>query len=320
MLKSISSPMPSPIELSTRLPSRQALRQVGLQTIQQRVAFALVTPATLLILILLIGPILIVVGLSFTDWQFGNPAMNFIGMDNYAQLTQDEVFRTSFLNTCVYSLVAVPLSILLGLLAAILIEMGGSLKKFYRAAYFLPVMSCTVAMAITWQFMLHPGIGLAAIVLPFFGLEGFELLQGQNTALFTLCGIGIWQNLGFNMVLFMAGLAGIPGELYEAAELDGAANGWDRFWLVTWPLLSPITLFVTVITAIRSFQVFDTVHVLTGGGPNNATEVLIYTMYTEAFVFFRTGYAAAITVVFLACVFLFTFIKLYFLEKQVHYK
>ena len=287
---------------------------------QPFVAYALVTPATLLILLLLIGPILLVVALSFTDWQFGSQNLNLIGLENYRQLLRDDVFRTSFLNTCIYSAVTVPFSIFLGLGAALLIEMGGSLKKFYRAAFFLPMMTCTVAMAITWQFVLHPGVGLASLVLPWFGLEGFELLQNQHTVLFTLCGIGIWQNLGFNMVLFMAGLAGIPAELHEAAELDGAGSAWDRFFLVTWPLLAPVSLFVTIVTAVRSFQVFDAVHILTRGGPNNASEVLIYTMYTEAFEFFRTGYAAAVTVVFLVCVLLLILIKNFVLGNKVHYR
>lgn len=287
---------------------------------RQWTAYALVTPATLLMLMLLIGPVFLVALLSFTDWQLGNPTFSCIGLDNYRQLFSDDVFRQSFINTCIYSVVAVPASIFLGLGVALLIESGRSLKKFYRAAYFLPVMTCTVAMAITWQFVLHPGVGIAARILPLFGMSGYELLQEQPTALLTLCGIGIWQNLGFNMVLFMAGLSGVPDELYEAAALDGAGSAWERFRLVTWPSLSPVTLFVVVITAVRSFQVFDTVHVLTQGGPNNATEVLIYTMYTEAFEFFRTGYASAITVVFLLCVLSFTLIKFAFMEKKVHYK
>ncbi|WFS60905.1 sugar ABC transporter permease [Pseudodesulfovibrio thermohalotolerans] len=291
----------------------------SLQAAQVRVAYLLVTPATLLLFLLLIGPLLVVFGLSFTDWQFGSDTLEFIGLRNYAQIFADETFRRSFGNTCIYTLVTVPLTIFMGLGVALLIESGQSLKKFYRAVFFLPVMTCSVAMAITWEFVLHPRVGLAAHILPLFGLGGFELLHNENTVLITLCGIGIWQNMGFNMVLFMAGLSGIPKELHEAAALDGAESGWSRFWLVTWPLLSPVTLFVSIITTIRSFQVFDAVHVLTQGGPNNASEVLIYTMFKEAFEFFRTGYASAITVIFLLCVLGFTLIKTYVAEKHVHY-
>lgn len=137
--------------------------------------------------------------------------------------------------------------------------------------------------------------------------------------LYTLAGIGIWQSVGFNMVLFMAGLQSIPKDLYEAASVDGVSNAWDRFRSVTWPMLGPVSLFVIVITAIRSFQVFDTVQVLTKGGPNRASEVLLYTMYSEGFEFFRTGYASAVTMVFLAFVLTIAALKTWFLDRRVHY-
>ncbi len=138
-------------------------------------------------------------------------------------------------------------------------------------------------------------------------------------ALPTLCMIGIWQMLGLNMVLFMAGLKSIPRDLYEAADVDGADSAWERFRTVTWPMLGPATMFASVVTAIRSFQVFDTVAVLTQGGPNKATEVLLYTMYTEGFSFFRTGYASAITVVFLVVVLSLTLLQAWLAERRTHY-
>jgi multiple sugar transport system permease protein len=167
--------------------------------------------------------------------------------------------------------------------------------------------------------MLHPSFGLVTLSLKAIGLSGYDWLQDRRIALYTLCAIGIWQSVGFNMVLFMAGLTAIPEDLYEAAEVDGVNNAWDRFRTVTWPLLGPVSLFVIVITAIRAFQVFDTVAVLTKGGPNRATEVLLFTMYSEGFSFFRTGYAAAITVVFLAFVLTFALVKIYVLDKRTHY-
>lgn len=308
---------------TNRYRSQKTLKAAGigssLAATQRKVAWLLVTPATFLMFLLLLGPIFVVVILSFTDWQFGMDGFNFIGFANYTHLLEEGVFRRSFINTCIYTVVAVPCSIFLGLGVAILIEAGTSLNRFYRAAYFLPVMSCTVAMAVTWEFVLHPELGIASVVLPWFGLEGVELLQDERTVLLTLCGIGIWQNLGFNMVLFMAGLAGIPQELYEAGELDGIGSPWQKFSTITWPLLSPVTLFVTIMSMVRSFQVFDSVKVLTDGGPNNASEVLLYTMYMEAFEFFRTGYASAITVVFLVCVLIVVLLKTWWLDKHVHY-
>lgn len=286
---------------------------------ERRAAQALVSPAWLMFVVLLAGPTLAVFVLSLTDWQLGAPTMNFIGLGNYAQLFTDRVFWTSFGNTAVYCLVVVPGSVFLGLGLALLIEGATFGRAFYRAAYFLPVTSTLIAMAVVWEFLLHPSVGLINVVLEQIGIQGGDWLKNPGRALFTLAGIGIWQSAGLNMVLFMAGLKSIPADLYEAAEIDGAASAWERFRCVTWPMLGPATLFVTVVSGIRSFQVFDTVEVLTKGGPNKSTEVLLYTMYTEAFNFFRTGYGAAITVVFLVVVLALTLLQVKAGEKRTHY-
>ena len=286
---------------------------------ERRAAYALVSPAWVAFVVLLAGPSLAVVVLSLTDWQLGAPTMNFIGLGNYEQLFADRVFWKSFTNTFVYCLVVVPGSVFLGLGLALLVEGATFGRAFYRAAYFLPVTSTLIAMAVVWEFLLHPSVGLVNVVLEQVGIRGGDWLKNPNRALFTLAGIGIWQSAGLNMVLFMAGLKAIPPDLYEAAEIDGASSVWERFRCVTWPMLGPATLFVTVVSGIRSFQVFDTVEVLTKGGPNKATEVLLYTMYTEAFNFFRTGYAAAITVVFLAVVLALTLLQVKAGEKRTHY-
>ena len=286
---------------------------------ERRAAYALVSPAWATFVVLLAGPSLAVVLLSLTDWQLGAPTMNFIGFGNYAQLFGDRVFWKSFTNTFVYCLVVVPGSVFLGLGLALLIEGATFGRAFYRAAYFLPVTSTLIAMAVVWEFLLHPSVGLVNVVLDQVGIRGGDWLKNPDRALFTLAGIGIWQSAGLNMVLFMAGLKAIPPDLYEAAEIDGASSVWERFRCVTWPMLGPATLFVTVVSGIRSFQVFDTVEVLTKGGPNKATEVLLYTMYTEAFNFFRTGYGSAITVVFLVVVLALTLLQVKAGEKRTHY-
>ena len=204
-------------------------------------------------------------------------------------------------------------------MAALLIQSAAGLKTFYRAMFFLPVMSTVIATAIVWEFMLHPTFGLVNLALGAVGIQGRNWLQDGDTALYVLAIIGIWQQFGFNMVLFLAGLLSIPRYLYEAAAIDGARSSWDRFCLVTWPMLGPVTLFVTVISTIRAFQVFDTVQALTRGGPNKSTEVLLYSMYAEAFEFFRTGYAAAIAVLFIVLTTILMLIKTHVLERRVHY-
>jgi len=279
------------------------------------VAAVLAGPALVLMLLFLIGPLACVALLSLTDYQLGAATLSFVGGKNYGEMFADRVFQKSLTNTLVYVAITVPGSVLLGLGAALLIEADKSLRTFYRAIYFLPVMATLIAMSIVWEFMLHPQFGIVNQVVKAFGFARIDWLQNQSIVLFTLCGIGIWQSLGFNMVLFMAGLTSIPNDLYEAAAVDGADLAIDRFRLVTWPMLGPVTLFVIVISAIRSFQVFDTVQVLTKGGPNKASEVLLHTIYAEAFNYFRDGYAAALVVVFLAFIMALSAVRLFVLGR-----
>ena len=280
---------------------------------------SLTAPALFLMLVFLVGPLACVVMLSFTDYQLGAPSISLVGVANYVEMAHDETARISLLNTLIYVAVVVPGSVALGLGAALLIEADSALRSFYRAAYFLPVMATLIAMAVVWEFMLDQRFGVVNLALKSVGIAGQDWLHNRRFVLYTLCGIGIWQSLGFNMVLFMAGLTSIPRELYEAAAVDGARSAGDRFRLITWPMLGPVTLFTVVITAIRAFQVFDTVQVLTDGGPNKASEVLLHTIYTEAFAFFRDGYASAVVVIFLAFVLALSAIKVFVLDKRVHY-
>lgn len=276
----------------------------------------LTAPALALMAVFLIGPLLAVIALSFTNYQLGAPSLSFVGIANYIEMTEDETVRISLANTLIYVGVVVPVSVGLGLGAALLIEADPSLRGFYRASYFLPVMATLIAMAIVWEFMLDARFGAVNMLLKAIGLGPFDFLHDRKLVLYTLAGIGVWQNVGFNMVLFMAGLTAVPRELYEAAALDGAGRGFERFKLVTWPMLGPVTLFTVVITAIRAFQVFDTVKVLTEGGPNKASEVLLHTIYAEAFDFFRNGYAAALVVVFLLFVMALSAVRLFALGRS----
>lgn len=283
-------------------------------------AYGLVAPATLVMFAMLLGPTALVFLLSLTDWQFGARSFAFIGLGNYIEMIGDPVFRRSFVNTLIYVAVAMPASVLLGLAVALLIQAGTGGRTFFRTAYFLPVASTFVAMATVWQFMLHPSLGIVNDTLRLIGMAGPDWLTDRQLVLFTLAGIGIWETVGYNMILFLAGLTAIPGHLYEAGEVDGVESGWDRFWTITWPMLGPTTLFVVVITAIRSFRVFESVAVLTQGGPANASQVLLYTMYQEGFVYFRAGYGAALTVVFLTFILLLTLAQVRVLEQRVHYQ
>jgi multiple sugar transport system permease protein len=281
-------------------------------------AWLLTLPAALSFALLLLLPSLAAIAMAFTDYELGLIPV-WIGLENFRELMEDRGFRRSFLNTIIYVGLVAPLSVGLGLALALLIEAGARGRVFFRAVFFLPVVSLTVAMAAAWQYLLHPTIGPVNTLLRMIGVAGPAWLSSSDTVLISLAAIGIWENAGFNMVLFMAGLTAIPRELREAASVDGAQSAWARFRLVTWPLLGPTTLFVVTITMIRSIRVFDTVAVLTRGGPNKASEVLLYTMYTEGFTFLRLGYSAAITLVFLMIVLGLMWVQTRVLDRRVHY-
>lgn len=279
----------------------------------------LTAPAAIAFLAMLLLPTLASIALAFTDYELGAAGLSWIGLDNFAELLRDRGFGIALRNTILYVALVAPLSVLGGLGLALLIESGTRGKALFRAVFFLPVISLPVAMAAAWQYLLHPTIGPLNAALRLVGIEGPAWLSSSDTVLISLAAIGVWENMGFNLVLFLAGLTAIPRELYAAAEVDGAVRGWDRFRLVTWPLLGPTTLFVVTITMTRAVRVFDSVAVLTQGGPNKASEVLLYAMYEEGFTYFRLGYSAAITLVFLAIVLALVWLQTKVLEKRVHY-
>jgi multiple sugar transport system permease protein len=256
---------------------------------------------------------------SLTDWQLGASSFHFIGITNFATLFADPTFWKALSNTLLYVAIVVPGTVLLGLIVALMIEASPNLRGFYRAAHFLPVMSTMSAMAIVWGTMLHPTIGLVNRALGAVGIAGVNWLRDENTALLALAVIGIWQGFGFAMVLFVSGLKAVPQHLYDAAAIDGADGILDRLRLVTLPMLGPVTMFVVILTASRAFEVFDSVRVLTQGGPNYASEVLLHRLYTESFDFLRTGYGAALTVIYLAIVIVLTLTQAKLLEHRVHY-
>jgi len=286
---------------------------------EQLAAWVLAGPAVVLMWLMLLGPAVAVIVLSLSDWTFGAPTLAWIGLANYRELWGDRVFWQSLRNTLAYVAFTVPTAVFLGLAVAMLIEAGHSLKGLYRTLFFLPVTSTLLAMALVFQFAFHPTVGLVNKTFAFVGLPTTDWLKNPDTALYALGVMGIWQAVGLNMVLFLAGLKAIPKELYEAAAVDGADSAWERFRRVTWPMLGPALVFVVTITAIRSFQVFDTVAVLTEGGPNKASSVLLYQMYQEGFSFLRSAYAAALTCVFLAFVLLLTWAQTHLLDKRAHY-
>lgn len=281
--------------------------------------FTLLAPAGILATVLLFIPVLAVAVMSLTDWQFGAASLHWVGLDNYAELWSDTVFRKSVANTLIYLGVVTVGSVALGLGLALLIESDQAGRGFYRTAFFMPTASTLIAMAVVWEFLLHPSAGLVNYLLAHVGIAPQNWLSDRKLALYALAAIGIWQMSGLALVFFLAGLQSIPRDVRDAAALDGMEHPLDRFRHISWPLLGPTTLFVVTVCAIRALQVFDTVHVLTQGGPNKSTEVLLHTIYTEGFSFFHMGYASAMTVVFIGGIFFLTQIQHAALERKTHY-
>ncbi|WP_159715890.1 carbohydrate ABC transporter permease [Geminicoccus flavidas] len=276
-------------------------------------------PAFLLLLALHVVPLLVLAALSFTDYELGVVTFEWVGLDNYAQAFSDEVFRRSLVNTLYYVAIVLPGSVILALLVAVLVHQRKRTRSFYEIVYFLPVTSTLIAMATVWQFLLHPSLGVINAALRKLGFSEVPFLSDPDLALPTLAVIGIWQLVGFNMILFLAGLSSIPRDLYEASAIDGVGNGIDRFLTITWPLLGPTTLFVIVTTSITAFKLFDTVAVMTKGGPQGSTEVILYAIYLEGFYYFRTAYASVLTLVFLTFVVIFSVIQTFVLDRRTHY-
>nr|WP_186393617.1 MULTISPECIES: sugar ABC transporter permease [unclassified Pannonibacter] len=274
-------------------------------------------PASLLLLGIYILPVIILAGFSVTDYRLGALSLHFIGLDNFAQAFSDPVFMRALRNTALYAALVIPFGVGLGLGAALLVNARKRSRSFWEVAYFLPVTATLVAMATVWQFLLHPSIGPVNAAIKWLGFSPVSFLSDPALLIPSMAIIGIWQVLGFNMVLFLAGLTAIPQDLYEAARLDGARSPLDRFLTVTWPMLGPTTLFVVVTTSISAFKVFETVAVLTKG--RFGSETLLFALYLEGFEYSNTGYAAALTLLFLAIVLVLSIGQTVHMDRKVHY-
>ncbi len=314
----------------TVMPTRQTGEKATGQQVQKALrrhriaeavaAWSLAGPALFLLIFLFFLPVIAVITIALTDWQFGAKTLSFVGSANFREVFEDEGFRASLVNTLIYVGIVVPGTVILGLGIALLIESGKSFRKFYRAIHFLPYMATLTAMAIAWEALLHPTIGLVNQALAGMGLPTANWLRDENTVLGVLAVIGIWQNLGFSMVLFLAGLKNIPRDIYDAADIDGADLWIDRLRTVTLPMLGPVFMFVFIVVALKAFDTFDTVQILTQGGPGHASELLLFTLYRESFEYLRTGYGASIAVVFLIIVLTLTLIQARVMDKKVHYQ
>lgn len=279
--------------------------------------WCLAAPATLLLTLIVLAPLVVVVGLSLTDYSLGQPDARFVGGANYARLWSDPAIRRALVNTATYVGLVVPASVGLGLGLALLIQARRHLRHVYEVVFFLPVTSTFVAMAFVWQYLLHGRIGPINGWLQQLGLGRVDFLTDPAVAIYALAAIGAWQLVGFNVILFLAGLASLPRDVHDAAALDGM-RGVERFARVTWPMLAPTALFVTVTSCITAFQVFDSVAALTRGGPMGSTDVLLYRIYQTAYQQLDIGLGAALSVVFLAVIVAISLLQVAIADRRSH--
>lgn len=275
-------------------------------------------PSVIAFLTFIAFPVAASLYLTFTKWDLLTPPQ-FIGLKNYQfMFTGDPLFLQVVLNTLYYSFAAVPLSITCSLGLAVALNQRLKGVVFYRTLYFIPVVSSIVAVAIVWRWMYDADWGILNWLLSFLRIPPQNWLFDPYLAMPAVILMSVWKSLGYNMVLFLAGLQGIPDVYYEAAKIDGATS-WRLFRHITLPLLSPVMLFVTVISVIGSFQVFGAIYIMTKGGPLNATNVLVYHLYFQGFQELRMGYAAALAWVLFAFLFIMTLIQLRLSKEWVHY-
>lgn len=270
-------------------------------------AYAMLIPALVILGIFVFYPIVAAAYMSLTSWDGFNPEMPFVGLDNYLNLAKNPEFWNSLTVTVIYAAGVSVLSVLTGLVFAILLDAPIRGRGIYRTIYFLPVVTSSVAVSIVWKYMLDDS-GLVNNWLGHLGITGPDWLQNRWIALAALTLLTVWKNLGFNIVLYLTALQGLPRSVFEAAEIDGA-NKLQQIRFMTVPLLRPMTFFVVVQALINSFQAFDLVYVFTEGGPRGGTDVLGMMMYREAFRLGNFGYGTAISLVTLVLVLVVTLVQ-----------
>ena len=282
-------------------------------------AYLFIAPQMVGLLAFALFPTLAVLVLSFSSWDLIH-AIQGVGLVNYSGELSDPVFWHAVTNTIYFTVVSIPATLIVALLVALVLNRKMALRSWYRAAFFMPVITPVVAVALVWAWLLEPSYGLINVLLSDIGITGPPWLASLQWAMPSVMLVSVWRGFGYSMVIFLAGLQGVPPHLYEAAKVDGAGR-WQQFWHVTVPMLSPTTFFLLVTSVISSLQVFDQIYVLTGGqaGPADATRVIVFHIYELAFRLFQFGQASAVTVLLFIAILIVTLLQFRF-TQWVHYE
>ncbi len=283
------------------------------------VALTFLAPSIIIFSVFVFFPLAFSLYLSFHDWDMISPDSVFVGLKNFEQLLfKDSLFIKVLLNTTIFSVAVVVIAMGLGLALAIVLNRKIAGRNIYRAAIFMPYVTSAAAMALVWLWIFDPKYGLLNDVFRLAGITGPEWLASVDWALPALIIMTIWRFVGYDMLIFIGGLQSLSTEVIEAARVDGA-DGWSLFWKITFPLLSPTTFFIAVTSFITMFQNFETVYVMTRGGPVDSTNMIVFYLYQNAFQFFEAGYASAIAVILFIIVVGLTAVQFGLSGKWVHY-
>lgn len=283
-------------------------------------AYLYLLPSTVIFGIFTVGPALFVLYISLFHWDFLNTALShWVGLQNYRDLLNSPTFWGSMLVSFYFVLGTVPVQVMLALFLAVLLSTRFFGQSFARLSVFSPYVTPVVATSIVWIWMFNPQFGLLNAILAALHLPPLGWLQSTTWALPGVILYTLWHSLGFNVIIFLAGLTGISGEIREAARIDGA-GAWAEFWQVTLPLISPTTLFVLVISTIGSLQAFTQFYTMTAGGPLSSTTTTSFYLYELAFIFYHTGHAAAVAVALFLVIAIFTALQMGISQKRTFYQ
>lgn len=285
-----------------RMPRRRAVSPTARQ--MRRSAWWFLAVPLALFAVFMLLPILIAAVMSLTDYSIVGET-NWLGIDNYVAIFRDAFFWIALRNTAWYTVLYVPLGLVIALGTALLLNRSHRAVRLFRTLFYIPVVSSTVATATIWYWLLNPQKGLLNVALGWFGIDGPAWLYDSRWAMAAIVLMSVWAGFGANMIIFLGGLQGVPGDLYEAARLDGA-NAWQQFRYVTLPSLTRTTFLVSTLLIIGAFQVFDQAYVLTKGGPGNSTLTMVYYIYDRGFGALEMGYASALSFVLFVIILVFS--------------
>ncbi len=272
-------------------------------------------PGSVILTVFIFYPMLQAIWMSFTEYNMITDA-EFIGLENYENLFDSDVFWNALTNTFIYLIGVVPALVILPIFLAVLVNQKIKGIGFFRSAYYIPVVISLVVAGITWDWVYREN-GILNYILDYSGViaEPIPWLTSQDTAIFAVMAVTIWKGIGYYMIIYLAGLQSIPHDLYEAAEMDGA-NWWQQVTRITIPMLMPFVLIVTIMSTIAAMKVFEEIYVMTGGGPARSTETLVFYIYSEAFEKLNMGYAAAGGVILFLITLVISLINLKFMGKD----